>query len=191
VDFPQSRRLVKNKRGRDAEDRRHEQKLPFSDEDLQRMYDACENQYGKQPVNWSRTIHHHRIEREYARYNVKWTGQDLADFIFVSVYAGLRISDVATFHADRLQPTGEIRIRTTKSLVGCGCAQACQKCNSWHGSAASRATSWQRRAPEELRSSRDEDGPADVAALALHIKTNTALTGATYAIDGGHQSVAA
>ena len=30
-------------------------------------------------------------------------------------------------------------------------------------------------------------GPADVAALAVHIMTNTALTGATYDIDGGEQ----
>jgi len=34
-------------------------------------------------------------------------------------------------------------------------------------------------------------GPEDVAALALHIMTNTALTGATYDIDGGQQLVAA
>lgn len=34
-------------------------------------------------------------------------------------------------------------------------------------------------------------GPADVAALAIHIMTNTALTGATYDIDGGQQLVAA
>jgi NAD(P)-dependent dehydrogenase (short-subunit alcohol dehydrogenase family) len=34
-------------------------------------------------------------------------------------------------------------------------------------------------------------GPADVAALAIHIMTNTALTGATYDIDGGQQFVAA
>ena len=33
-------------------------------------------------------------------------------------------------------------------------------------------------------------GPADVAALAVHIMTNTALTGATYDIDGGQQLVA-
>ena len=33
--------------------------------------------------------------------------------------------------------------------------------------------------------------PADVAALAVHIMTNTALTGATYDIDGGQQFVAA
>src|ERR1700689_1009094 len=34
-------------------------------------------------------------------------------------------------------------------------------------------------------------GPADVAALAVHIMTNTALTGATYDIDGGQQFVQA
>jgi NAD(P)-dependent dehydrogenase (short-subunit alcohol dehydrogenase family) len=32
-------------------------------------------------------------------------------------------------------------------------------------------------------------GPSDVAALAVHIMTNTALTGATYDIDGGQQFV--
>jgi NAD(P)-dependent dehydrogenase (short-subunit alcohol dehydrogenase family) len=32
-------------------------------------------------------------------------------------------------------------------------------------------------------------GPADVAALAVHIMSNTALTGATYDIDGGQQLV--
>jgi NAD(P)-dependent dehydrogenase (short-subunit alcohol dehydrogenase family) len=34
-------------------------------------------------------------------------------------------------------------------------------------------------------------GPADVAALAVHIMTNIALTGATYDIDGGQQLVPA
>ena len=32
-------------------------------------------------------------------------------------------------------------------------------------------------------------GPADVAALAGHLMTNTALTGATYDVDGGQQLV--
>ncbi|WP_245589445.1 hypothetical protein [Amycolatopsis balhimycina] len=32
-------------------------------------------------------------------------------------------------------------------------------------------------------------GPADVAAPAVHLMTNTALTGATYDIDGGQQFV--
>ncbi|WP_262060209.1 SDR family oxidoreductase [Streptomyces sp. STR69] len=32
-------------------------------------------------------------------------------------------------------------------------------------------------------------GPSDVAALARHLMTNTALTGATYDIDGGQQLI--
>jgi len=45
---------------------------------------------------------------------------------------------------------------------------------------------------EELRSTLPIGrvvGPADVAALAVHIMANTALTGATYDIDGGQQYV--
>jgi NAD(P)-dependent dehydrogenase (short-subunit alcohol dehydrogenase family) len=32
-------------------------------------------------------------------------------------------------------------------------------------------------------------GPADIAALAVHLMTNTAVTGATFNIDGGQQLV--
>src|SRR5271169_3334366 len=45
---------------------------------------------------------------------------------------------------------------------------------------------------EQLRTSlpiRRVVGPADIAALAVHIMTNTAVTGATYDIDGGQQLV--
>jgi NAD(P)-dependent dehydrogenase (short-subunit alcohol dehydrogenase family) len=48
------------------------------------------------------------------------------------------------------------------------------------------------RRREELRATlpiRRVVGPADVAALAVHIMSNTALTGATYDIDGGQQLV--
>jgi NAD(P)-dependent dehydrogenase (short-subunit alcohol dehydrogenase family) len=48
------------------------------------------------------------------------------------------------------------------------------------------------RRREELRATlpiRRVVGPADVAALALHIMSNTALTGATYDIDGGQQLI--
>ena len=47
---------------------------------------------------------------------------------------------------------------------------------------------------EELRATlpiRRVVEPADVAALAVHIMSNTALTGATYNIDGGQQLVSA
>jgi integrase len=100
-------RLVKNQRGREAGDKRNEQKLPFTDDELQRMYAACEHQYARHSLDASDDG---PLNRRY-----RWTGQDLIDFITVSVYTGLRISDVSTFHIDRLQPTGEIRIRTTKA----------------------------------------------------------------------------
>lgn len=90
-------RLVKELRNRS--ENRSKERIPFSDEELARMFEACESKYGK-------------TEDEY-RY--RWTGQDLADFISISVYTGLRISDVCTFHIDRLLGTGECRIRTTKN----------------------------------------------------------------------------
>jgi integrase len=88
-------RMVKNPKTRDSSDGRNEQKLPFSDDEIKAMYEACPK-YG--------TDH---------RY--KWTGEDLADFISISIYTGLRISDVAIFRADRMQATGELLIRTTKA----------------------------------------------------------------------------
>lgn len=75
----------------------HRQKFPFTDEDLERMFEACKI-YGNIPSGT-------RV----------WDGQDLEDFIAVSVYTGLRISDVATFHIDRLQGQREVHIRTTKA----------------------------------------------------------------------------
>jgi integrase len=88
-------RMVKNPKTRDSADGRNEQKLPFTDDDIKRMYEACPK-YG--------LTHRH-----------KWTGEDLADFISISIYTGLRISDVALFRADRMQSTGEILVRTTKA----------------------------------------------------------------------------
>jgi integrase len=92
------------------------QKLPFTDAELTRMYDGCRD-YGHTLLReWPKKRNGRQVEtintqRNYAR---TWTGDDLADFIQLSVYTGLRISDVATFHIDRLQPTGEVAIRTTK-----------------------------------------------------------------------------
>lgn len=107
-------RMVRNPRGRDTGDRRNEQKLPFSDAELRRMYEAAETKYGTHEVRWSRESNGQRMEVSYRRKN-KWSGQDVADFISVSVYTGLRISDVCLFHIDRMLPDGSIRLRTTKA----------------------------------------------------------------------------
>lgn len=87
-------RMVKNPKTRDSAERA-EQKLPFTDDEIKRMYEACQR-YG--------TTGKH-----------KWNGDDVADFISLSIYTGLRISDVALFHIDRMQPSGEIHVRTTKA----------------------------------------------------------------------------
>jgi integrase len=83
---------VKNPKGRDME--QATQRLPFTDDEIKKMYDACPR-FGS------------------ARH--RWTGEDVADFISLSIYTGLRISDVALFHIDRMNKAGEIRLRTTKA----------------------------------------------------------------------------
>ncbi len=109
-------RLVKNPRGRAGDDPQAKERAPFSDEELKRMFEACETRYGRLPIRWSRTIHDQPADSgETANYNYLWTGQDLADFISISVYTGLRISDVSTFHISRLKDGGECHIRTTKN----------------------------------------------------------------------------
>lgn len=76
------------------------ERVPFSDEELDRMFAACQEKYDQGSDR-----------------RMRWHGQDLADFISISVYTGLRISDVATFHIDRLRPGGDIHIRTTKTGI--------------------------------------------------------------------------
>jgi integrase len=76
----------------------HKQKHPFGDGELVRMYEACKT-YGHDVPSGTRV----------------WTGEDLADFIAVSVHTGLRISDVANFHIERLKGTDEVHVRTTKA----------------------------------------------------------------------------
>jgi integrase len=76
---------------------------------------VCEHNYGKQEIKWSRASHHQQVTGVLNRYNRKWTGEDVADFILISAYTGLRISDVATFHVSRLQGNGDVHIRATKN----------------------------------------------------------------------------
>ncbi len=108
-------RLVKNPKGRSNDDPRNEQKLPFTDDELKRMYDVAENRYGKMEIKWLRSSHGQPANGIVNCWRYKWTGRDLADFISVSTYTGLRISDVATFHIDRMNENGEVRVRTTKT----------------------------------------------------------------------------
>jgi integrase len=93
-------RKVKGYKSRGADDTRGEQKLPFTDGDLRRMYEATET-YGK-------------LDPAQA-YKFSATGRDLSDFISVSIYTGLRISDVSQFRSGRMNDLGEVVIRTKKN----------------------------------------------------------------------------
>ena len=67
---------------------------PFTEERMEEMLAAC-NRYGG------------------PRY--AWEGQDVADFMNLSVATGLRISDMVMFDLDRLLPSGEVRLRCKKN----------------------------------------------------------------------------
>ena len=75
-------------------------KYPFTDDELGRILRACD-QLGE--ISWSNGLR-----------NGNWTGEDVKDFIWVLVYTGLRISDVALFDMARL--TGnEVFLRAKKN----------------------------------------------------------------------------
>ena len=70
--------FLKEKHTRKEREGENAPRIPFSDDDLTRMFSACASQYAAK-----------------GNYRRRWVGQDLADFIAVSVYTGLRISDLS------------------------------------------------------------------------------------------------
>jgi len=77
------------------------EKSPYTDIEIQRMLEACDEYDRRYPrAHWIRTY---------------WCGEDLKDFILISVYTGLRISDMATFHISRLSDNGDIFFRAIKN----------------------------------------------------------------------------
>jgi integrase len=82
-------------RYRDDNASRDEEKIPFEDEELERMHNACATRYGSR--------------------RHKWTGQDLWDFICLSYHTGLRISDIALFKESRLIASGHVFLRARKN----------------------------------------------------------------------------
>jgi hypothetical protein len=102
-------RLVKNPAGVMLPTGAMNRNCRFQMKSCEKCTMPARTKYGKQEVKWLRTIRHQRVSGEYVRYNFKWSGQDIADFISLSVYTGLRISDACKFHIDRMRPTGEIQ----------------------------------------------------------------------------------
>ena len=75
-------------------------KAPFTDEELNRIFAACDA-IG-QPVPQGPGYR-------------TWTGEDAKDFIFLSIYTGLRISDVATFDVTKRLHGNDVFLRMHKT----------------------------------------------------------------------------
>ena len=75
-------------------------KVPFTDDELQRIIRACDQ---LEPVAWKNHMGDGR-----------WTGEDVKEFIWVLAYTGLRISDVALFNIARLHGN-ELFLRAKKN----------------------------------------------------------------------------
>jgi integrase len=75
-------------------------KAPFTNEELERIISACDR-IGT-------------IEWKSGQGGGSWAGEDVKDFIWIMTYTGLRISDAAFFHMDRLKE-GEVFLRAKKN----------------------------------------------------------------------------
>lgn len=119
----------RNRAARVGEESENEPRNPFSDAEIERMLEACREFGRPRARRWARAGEARSLTGErsknrpivdisaYCDYHRKYTGEDLADFINLSRLTGLRISDVATFNADRLHPSGELKVRPTKNGV--------------------------------------------------------------------------
>ena len=75
-------------------------KSPFTDEELERLYAACDK-LGPQL-------------KQGPGYRT-WAGEDVKDFIYLSIYTGLRISDVATFDITKRLKGNDVFLRMHKT----------------------------------------------------------------------------
>jgi integrase len=76
-------------------------KAPFTDEELQRIIDACDR---LGTVKWSNGLEQEQV----------YSGEDLKDFIWLMTYTGLRISDAGLFNMNRLKGN-EVFLRAKKN----------------------------------------------------------------------------
>jgi len=110
-------RLRRNVALRATEDDGKE-RLPFSNQEVQRMLDGCNDAYDDNGLReWPKKANGRKVvaisyRREYAR---KFNGGDVADFIELSFNTGLRFMDVAKFHVSRLNERGEVKLRAAKN----------------------------------------------------------------------------
>jgi integrase len=76
-------------------------RLPFTDEEIETIYTACD-EIGE--ITWRN-----------GPLSGSWNGQDAKDFIILSVFTGLRISDVATFDVKKRLQGNDIFLRAKKN----------------------------------------------------------------------------
>jgi integrase len=77
-------------------------KMPFSDEELDRIRKACDNAH--RPMHQrDRSPGHVGCEYKNAQGSGAWTGEDLKDLIELMVHTGFRVSDATLFDMSRLQ----------------------------------------------------------------------------------------
>jgi integrase len=75
-------------------------KMPFTDEELDRIYKACDTIGGPKPPG--------------PGYR-PWGGEDVKDFVMLSIYTGLRISDVSTFNITERLKGNDVFLRMHKT----------------------------------------------------------------------------
>jgi integrase len=75
-------------------------KTPFTDEELDRIYAACDSIGGPKPPG--------------PGYR-PWGGEDVRDFVMLSIYTGLRISDVSTFNITERLKGNDVFLRMHKT----------------------------------------------------------------------------
>jgi integrase len=88
-------------------------KMPFSDEELDRIRRACNN--GHRPMHQAhRSPGHVGCEYKNAQGSGAWTGEHVRDLIELMVHTGFRISDATLFDMSRLQGNN-VMIRAQKN----------------------------------------------------------------------------
>jgi integrase len=75
-------------------------KTPFTDEEIERIYAACDAVGGPKRLGPG-----HR----------EWSGEDVKDFVMFSLYTGMRISDVTTFHIRERLKGNDVFLRMHKT----------------------------------------------------------------------------
>jgi len=75
-------------------------KMPFTDAELARIYEACDQIGGPKPPGPGCR---------------PWGGEDVRDFVLLSVYTGLRISDVSTFNIEERLKGNDVFLRMHKT----------------------------------------------------------------------------